>query len=382
MDHAIITRFEPGASYTGEPMLEVSGHGGVLAPQLVLDALCAAGARLAVAGEFTRRAYLNGRIDLVQAEATLDLIDARSPAMHRAALFHMEHGLSRRVGILREKVLGLQALLVYDIDFPDEDDGPVSAETIREQVAEVHDALEALLRHAPEGELVRDGALTVIAGRPNAGKSSLFNALLGLQRAIVTEVPGTTRDAIEALLTVDGYPFRLVDTAGIREDPERIEGLGIEVARAYLEHAHLVLLCVEADRELSPGETEFQNRARTILVRTKADLTAAEDAAGIPVSTVSGSGLDELRREMLQAVYRGLVDSGEAPFVTHERQARALRRASREVEEFETARCTGVPTDVAITHLQDAVHELEELIGVVTHESVLDVVFGSFCVGK
>ncbi|MCK5483308.1 MAG: tRNA uridine-5-carboxymethylaminomethyl(34) synthesis GTPase MnmE, partial [Gemmatimonadetes bacterium] len=254
VDDVVVVRFSGPASYTGEDMLEISCHGGSLAPQLVLEAVCAAGARLAEPGEFTRKAFLNGKIDLLQAEAILDLIEARSPAMHQAALFQLDRGLSRRIEELREELLNLQGVIAYDIDFPEEDDGPVPAAQIDETAGRLFGGLSRMLELAPEGELLRDGALTVIAGRPNSGKSSVFNALLGFVRAIVTEEPGTTRDAIEALIGVDGYPFRLVDTAGLREDAGRIEGMGIEVARGYLQRADLVLLCVEADR--APGEDE------------------------------------------------------------------------------------------------------------------------------
>jgi tRNA modification GTPase len=387
VDHVLATQFVAPGSYTGEDTLEVSCHGGPLGPQLVLDACCAAGARVAERGEFTRRAYLNGRIDLIQAEGTLDLIDARSPAMHRAALFQVEHGLSDRIARLRDRLVELQALLVYDIDFPEEDDGPVRPEQVHGLLDIVRADLENLLRLAPEGELLRDGALAVIAGRPNTGKSSLFNSLLGLSRAIVTDVPGTTRDAIEAFLTVDGYPFRLVDTAGIRPEPEFIEGLGIEVARSYLANADLVLLCVEAGRELSPEEETFRLKDNTMLIRTKADLAATDLAAagqeaGLPVSAMTGEGLAELRGEMLSAAYRGLVESDGAPLVTRERHTRALRNALDHLLAFKSAQNDRLPAEVAVTHLHEAVHEVEGLIGVVTPESILDVVFGSFCVGK
>ena len=204
VDDVVAVRFSGPASYTGEDMLEISCHGGSLAPQLVLEAVCAAGARQAEPGEFTRKAFLNGKVDLMQAEATLDLIEARSPAMHRAALFQLDRGLSRRIEDLREELLGLQALIAYDIDFPEEDDGPVPAVRIDEAADRLVSGLSRMLELAPEGELLRDGALTVVAGRPNAGKSSVFNALLGFERAIVTEEPGTTRDAIEGLVSVDG----------------------------------------------------------------------------------------------------------------------------------------------------------------------------------
>lgn len=406
LDRAVLTWFPGPDSYTGEDVLEISCHGGAVVPALLLDAVCAAGARPAERGEFTRRAYLNGKLDLVQAEATLDLVDARSVRMGRAALFALERGLSRRLEELRRLAIELQALIAYDIDFPDEDDGPVERERVERAAGELETRIEGLLRHAPEGEMLREGALTVIAGRPNAGKSSLFNSLLGVERAIVTEAPGTTRDAIEALLSVDGYPFRLVDTAGLRREAERIEEMGIEVARAYLDRANVVLVCVESGRPAEDDERAFVEELdrrigaeRVLVVRTKADLPIeapdgvsvfvrpngegdAERRAEVEVSAREGDGLEALRRSMLSAAYAGLAGQEEQPLVTRRRHARALERARASMEAFLDAWSAGHPPEIAATHLQDAVLALEELLGVVTNEDVLDALFSSFCVGK
>lgn len=395
VDDVVAVRFSRPASYTGEDMLEIGCHGGSLAPQLVLEAVCAAGARLAEPGEFTRKAFLNGKMDLMQAEATLDLIEARSPAMHRAALFQLDRGLSRRIEELREELLTLQGLIAYDIDFPEEDDGPVPAARIDEAADRLIGGLERMLELAPEGELLRDGALTVIAGRPNSGKSSLFNALLGFERAIVTEEPGTTRDAIEALISIDGYPFRLVDTAGLREDAGRIEGLGIEVARGYLQRADLVLLCVEADRMPGTDEAGFvhelleEDSSRIVILRTKADVCEGEASGRVsgsipelPASAVSGDGLPEVRAAMLERVYAGVRGDEETPVVTRARQIECLRRARADTVAFQEARKRGLPAEIAGTHVQDATLALEDLLGAVSTEDVLDRVFSSFCVGK
>lgn len=390
LDRALVTWFPGPKSYTGENMLELSSHGGPLVPATLLDAVCAAGARPALAGEFTRRAYLNGKLDLLQVEATLDLIDARSPRLRRAALFSLDKGLSRRIEALRASVLELQALLAYDIDFPGEDDGPLDRDRIHSSATKLLDDLEDMLRLAPEGELLREGALTVIAGRPNAGKSSLFNALLGEARTIVTDVPGTTRDAVEAMLSVNGYPFRLVDTAGIRESSEQIEGMGIEVARSYLERADLVLLCVDStagEEELTDAEVFADQTGRDCLfIRTKTDLYSGfvRDTSddGLSVSAHSGEGLTQLRAAMLKAVYEGLCESDEVPLVTRGRHSRALRAASGSLCGFLEAWSAGEPPEIAAVHLQEAVLPLEEMLGVVTGEDVLDTLFSSFCVGK
>jgi tRNA modification GTPase len=289
VDDCLAACFPAPRSYTGDDLVEISTHGGLVVPAAALAAFVAAGARLAEPGEFTRRAVLNGKMDLLQAEATADLIDAGSPVQRRRALQQLERGLSDRLGALRGEILELEALIAYDIDFPEEDEGPVSETTVRRAWCVVRDRVADLLKTAPEGERLREGALLVIAGRPNAGKSSLFNALLGTERAIVTEIPGTTRDAIEAHAVIEGFPFRLVDTAGLRASTERIERLGIEVSKKYLAAADLVLYCEEGD---DPGRDEFltQVRVPVVVVRTKADVT------GAGVSVITGQGVPELRR--------------------------------------------------------------------------------------
>ncbi len=226
IDRGLYTVFPAPASYTGEDMVELSCHGGLLVPARLLAALHAAGARQATAGEFTRRAVLNGKLDLVQAEAVGDLIDATAPAQARAALHQLEGGLSRRLAALRESLVQVQSLLGYEIDFPGEDDGPVPPARIAAALEDAAERIGRLVATAPSVERLREGALLVFAGRPNAGKSSLFNALLGDERALVTEVPGTTRDTIEAHTDFLGWPVRLADTAGLWNSPDRIDRHG------------------------------------------------------------------------------------------------------------------------------------------------------------
>jgi tRNA modification GTPase len=375
-------------SYTGEDVVEISTHGGLVVPAAAMAALVAAGARPAQPGEFTRRAVLNGKMDLLQAEATADLIDAGSPAQRRRALQQLERGLSDRLGVLRREILELEALMAYDIDFPEEDEGPVSPERLRRAWEVVRWRVADLLRTAPEGERLREGALLVIAGPPNAGKSSLFNALIGSERAIVTEIPGTTRDAIEAHAVIEGFPFRLVDTAGLRESDERVERLGIEVSRKYLAAADLVLFCEAADGEGGTGEEDAFIRACTapvVRIRTKADLLLVpRPPSPLPlVSVVTGEGLAELRRRLAEVAFGHLLALGDVePVVTRARHRAALERALAELDQFQAARLARVDAAAAATHLRAAVLALDDLIGAVTPDDVLDRVFATFCVGK
>jgi tRNA modification GTPase len=387
LDRPLVTRFEPGRSYTGEALVEIATHGGYVAPAAVLAALVVAGAREALPGEFTRRAVLNGKLDVVQAEAIGDLIDARSHAMQRAALAQLDGGLSRRVARLREQVLEVEALLAYDIDFPEEDDGPVPRARIAAASRAVIAALDALLATAPAGELVREGAVVVIAGPPNAGKSSLFNALLGQSRAIVTAIPGTTRDALEAVVDAGSWPLRLVDTAGLRATEDVIERLGIEVSEQYLARAQAVLACGESASAVAECVARVQSltEAPIIPVRTKADLPEpAADPPAVAVSAETGAGLHALLRAVVDALAsRYGAPDAELPLVTRARHRRALEEARDEMVLFERAWGSGeLPPVVAAVHVRAAAGALEELIGAVDVEDVLDRVFSTFCVGK
>jgi len=384
IDEGLVTVFRAPHSYTGEDLVELSCHGGLLAPALLLAALHEAGARPAAPGEFTRRALLNGKLDLLQAEAVGDLVDATAPAQGRAALHQLEGGLSRRLLGLREELLELLSLLAYDIDFPEEDDGPVPPERIRHRLESVAASVASLLATAPAGVRLREGALVVLAGRPNAGKSSLFNALLGIERSLVTELPGTTRDTVEAASEVAGWPVRLADTAGLREADERLERMGIEVSRRYVASADLLVLCVEAGRPPTTEERALLRERPSLLVRSKADLVPIaerESEAGIPVSIVSGEGLDRLRGALADALFSSAGGYGELePMLTRERHQVALSRAA---EALAAARPElGKDAVLAAHHVRGAVTALEEVVGLVHPDEVLGRVFERFCVGK
>ena len=397
VDRALVTRFERGRSFTGEPLVEISTHGGPVSSALVLAAVVAAGARQALPGEFTRRAVMNGKLTLAQGEAIGDIIDATSRSAHRLALDALDGGLVRRVLALRDALLDVEALIAYDIDFPEEDDGPIAPERIARSADEVSALLDALIATAPAGELVRDGALVVLAGPPNAGKSSLFNALLGDARALVTPIPGTTRDAIEAVIDAPGWPLRLVDTAGLRESTDTIEKLGIEVSERYLARAQVVLACGERpeDIDATTGRIAAISSAPMLGVLTKQDRPDAgattattghgQDARSfVSVSAETGAGLGELLARVEETLAASFtVAAPDMPVVTRARHLAALRVARAEMHEFsESWASSELPAPVIAVHLRAAVSALEELVGAVDTEDVLDRVFRSFCVGK
>ena len=403
IDQPIVATFAGPRSYTGEDTVELSTHGGHAVPQAVLRAFLHAGAREARPGEFTRRAVLNGKLDLVQAEAIGDLVDASSDAMRRMVLHQLDGSLSRQIDDLRDRLLNVEALLAYEIDFPEEDHGPLNRGRIAEAAAQVESRLRELLDTAPATELVREGAIVVIAGRPNAGKSSLFNAIVGEMRAIVTDIPGTTRDAIEARVELNDWPVRLVDTAGLRDTDHVVERLGIEVSERYLANAHVILAC--DDRPQQFGETvqtvHSLTSAPIIAVLTKADRLAADHGdhgdhgdygadhspaydGAVLVSAQSRTGLQTLAarvREVLDDHY-GTIPVNR-PALTRARHRMAIERARNETMEFQAHRSRDdLPASIAAVHIRAAVYALDELIGAVDVDDVLGRLFSTFCIGK
>jgi tRNA modification GTPase len=311
-----------------------------------------------------------------------DLIDATAPVQARAALAQLDGSLSARLADLRERLLEAEALLAYDIDFPGEDDGPVASSTIVAALEAAAERVRRLLATAPAGERLREGALVVLAGRPNVGKSSLFNALLGQERALVTEIAGTTRDAIEAHTDFLGWPVRLADTAGLRAVDDRVEQLGVAVSRRWLAAAALVLLCAEAGRPLDTEESAIGANPSTLVVRTKTDLMPG-GAGELTVSALTGEGLDRLRHAAGTRLFGDRIQLADLePALTRARHVEALRRA---LEALEQARPHLSPVGdpvLAAHHVRHAVRALDELIGVVDVEEVLGRVFAGFCVGK
>ena len=398
LDDAILTAYPAPHSFTGEDVVELSTHGGHVVPTLVLAACVAAGARLALPGEFTRRGVLNGKLDVLQAEAIADLIDARTMAMQQQAMAQLDGGLSRRVLALRDEVVQLEALLAYDIDFPEEDDGPIAPARIAAGAHRLRDSLDALLATAPRAALVRDGALVVIAGPPNVGKSSLFNSLLGESRALVTPIAGTTRDAIDGLLDRSPIPLRLVDTAGLRDTDDALEQLGIEVSGRYLAGARIVLACGASDTDvrLACDAVGARTAATIVPVHTKADLiddgaprdSSTREARFSYVSAETGEGLSAMLARidavLAESDARSIsAPSADAIVITRERHQRGLREARDEITRFLEGWSSGeLPATVAAVHLQSARDALAELVGAIGTEEILDRVFAEFCIGK
>lgn len=404
LDQVVVVRYDAPSSFTGEDALEISTHGGLVVPTTVVAAVIARGARMAAPGEFTRRAVLNGKLDILQAEASADLIAAGSRAAQRVALQQLDGGLSRRITALRDKVVEIEALIAYDIDFPEEDDGPIAPARTLSALETLETALRGLLATARGGELVREGALAVLAGAPNVGKSSLFNALIGRSRAIVTAIPGTTRDALEAVIDADPWPIRAVDTAGLRTTADPVERLGIEVSESYLARAAVVLCCGDDERSLRDAAASVRAAQRhagadespLIAILTKCDLSRNEaidvaalgseldSAAAIEVSAETGAGVQRLLATIEEVLDHAVgLPELDAPVLTQARHQHAVEHALAELQAFRRAwREDELPATIAAVHLHAAGDALRDLIGSIDTEHVLDEVFRRFCVGK
>ncbi len=398
VDEVILTVMRAPASYTREDVVEINCHGGIVPLKRVLELVLAAGARPAEPGEFTRRAFLNGRLDLAQAEAVLDVIRARTELSLRAALRQLEGGLSRRIRGLRDEIADLLSELEAAIDFPEEDVDAAAAGTVRDRAGKVKKELEKLLATADSGIVLREGILAVICGKPNVGKSSLMNALLGQDRVIVAPHPGTTRDAIEEVVNVRGVALRLVDTAGIAETVDPVEKESVERSRRYLEGADLILLVLDGSAALDGKDRSLISRVKEkpmLAVINKTDLPQKLDAAKLrkllgregtigirKISALTGSGLEELEQAIVDRFWQGGILSGNEEIITSARHRQALREAKTSLSRAIAALKENRPPECAASDLRETLDSLGEIVGETTTEDVLDRIFERFCIGK
>lgn len=378
IDQGIALFFPAPHSYTGEAVLELQGHGGPMVVQQVLEACLDAGARPAEPGEFTRRAFLGGRLDLAQAEAVADLIDAASREAARSAMRSLSGEFSAAIDRLREAMVELRALTEAMLDFPEDEVDTLHRADADARLGDLRRAAQDVLAKSRQGSLLRSGVHVVLAGAPNVGKSSLLNRLAGEERAIVTPIPGTTRDALREPVQIDGVPFTLVDTAGLRASGDRIERLGMERTRRELASADVVLLIAEAGT--SPAEVvEVSPSAARVVVFNKIDLhpqfLPPENALGVSART--GAGLEALRKAILRAA--GWSSSGESIFLARERHVRALYSCAEHLgrAENEAGRWEIFAEELRLAH-----DELSSITGAFTSDDLLGEIFSRFCIGK
>jgi tRNA modification GTPase len=382
VDQVIATCFLAPRSYTGEDVVEISCHGAPVILRHALEQACLAGARLAEPGEFTLRAYLNGRIDLPQAEAVRDLIEATTLYQARVATQQLEGSVSRRLKPAKEQLLELIALLEAGIDFAEDDISVAPAAEILRHLDPIAAALDNLIASFSYGKIVHGGFTLAIVGRPNVGKSSLFNRLLEQDRAIVTDIPGTTRDLVSETASIEGIPVRFVDTAGIRYSHDVVETLGIERSYQAMADADVTLVVVDASAPLTDDDRDLIDRARMqgkyIVAGNKSDLATLPET--LPVSALTGEGVDELRRRLIATIApHGEIEGG---FITNLRHERLLKESREALEQARTAAASGIPHEMLLLDLYSALRFIDAITGATTADDILNRIFSTFCIGK
>ena len=388
IDQALVTLFPKPNSYTGEDVVEISSHGSPPVVQFIVERAMELGARLAEPGEFTRRAYSNGRMDLVQAEAVRDLIDAVTLYQARVAVRQVDGGLSKKIQPLKKQLVDCISLLEAGIDFAEDDVDVASDDHILTRLAPVKAGVARLADGFKFGKVVRSGLKLAIVGRPNVGKSSLFNRLLARDRAIVTPTAGTTRDAIAEIASFDGIPVELVDTAGIRATADAIEAEGVERSWQAIHEADLVLVVFDLSEPSDTADDALWQRAGAacdaIAVGNKSDLDTKLGAADtlIRVSAKTGEGLDELRRRIRERALPGLDSTDDGAFVTNIRQESLLRLTLDALEKTENAIRERVPHEMLLLDLYEVLEPLDQITGSTTLDDILENIFSTFCIGK
>ncbi len=395
LDEVLVTVMRGPRSFTAEDVVEVSTHGGIVAVKSVLELILRSGARMAEPGEFTKRAFLNGRIDLAQAEAVIDLIRSKSDRAFQVAQKQAGGALSKLILPMRQQLIELLAHVEVNIDYPDDDIEEVTTSHIRDNCSELLERVEGLLKRADEGKILREGIVTVIVGRPNAGKSSLLNALARDNKAIVTDIAGTTRDIVEESVSISGIPLRLLDTAGIRETSDVVERIGVERSKNAIEDADLILLVLNNHEPLHEDERKLLKQMKdrpTIVVVNKMDLPSQLELTEIEadynkerivqLSAKEGSGIEALENAVSKLFFSGEVEAGDLTYVSNARHIALLHQTRQSLEDAISATHEGVPIDLIQIDIAAAWESLGGILGDAAGDSLLDQIFSQFCLGK
>jgi tRNA modification GTPase len=393
LDEVLVSVFRGPNSYTKEDVIEISTHGSPFILQKVIELLIEKGARTAKPGEFTQRAFINGRFDLAQAEAVADLISSENAAMQQTAMKQMRGGFSQEIKQLRDQLVHFASMIELELDFSEEDVEFANREALERLIDEIQTTLRPLIESFKWGNVIKNGVPIVIAGRPNAGKSTLLNALLNEQRAIVSDIEGTTRDTIEDQLTIEGITFRFIDTAGLRETTDTIEAIGVQRTQAKMKEASLILYLIDLKKtalaqlneELAPI---IAIGVPFVVIGNKQDLLSADELSEwqkrhtiIPLSASSLSGVDKLKRELVDRVKENKVSAGQT-VVTNSRHYQSLLRTNDALEKVKNALNTNVTGDFLALDIREALLHLGEITGEITNDDLLDNIFSKFCIGK
>lgn len=396
IDEVLLAYMKGPRSYTAEDVVEIHCHGGIIPITSILKEVIKKGARLAEPGEFTKRAFLNGRIDLVQAEAVMDLICAKTEKLAKASINQMEGGLSGHIKRMRERLIDIMAHIEVTIDYPEEDIDEVASQSIRNDINHIVNDIENLLSTAEHGRLIRQGIKAVIIGKTNVGKSSLLNALVKEERAIVTDIPGTTRDVIEEFINIKGVAVRIIDTAGIRETLDQVEQIGIQRSKQNIERADLIITVLDASSPLEDQDREIleylkDRKALVILNKidkpVKLDRKQIEELIGseIPIVETSltlGKGIDKVEDIIYKMFFRGELEISDDLMITNIRHQEALNKARRYLLDALEGIDNELPMDIVSIDLRSAVDSLGAITGETVTEDLIDKIFSEFCLGK
>ena len=395
IDEVLVAYMKGPNSYTAEDVVEINCHGGFISVKRILELVLSKDVRLAEAGEFTKRAFLNGRIDLSQAEAVIDVINAKTDKAHEVAENQLDGSLSNRIREFRDKVTELLAQVEVAIDYPEEDIEFIAYTTLEEKTRELNKDIKKLYETSESGKIFREGLKTVIVGKPNVGKSSLLNSILGENRAIVTDIPGTTRDVIEEFVNIKGIPLKIVDTAGIRETDDVVEKIGVEKSMASFDTADLIIMVVDSSSELSEEDREILEKVQgkeTIILLNKTDLPQVIDEEEvkkyvneeniIKISALHNEGIEDVHDRIEAMVYKGDIKSSSNVIITNSRHKDALYRAMKSAEDAMRAIEDRMPLDFVEVDLKNIWDYLGYINGDTVSEDLLDNIFHNFCIGK
>lgn len=392
IDEVLLSKMEKPNTFTREDVVEINCHGGIVVLKRVLELVIAEGARLAEPGEFTKRAFLNGRIDLSQAEAVIDLINSKTAESSKAAVMQLEGRLSEKLSNIRRSLIQLIASIEVTVDYPEHDIEEITAQQVNNELGGIISKLEELAKSFERGKVIREGISAVIVGRPNVGKSSLLNELSGKNRAIVTDIPGTTRDIIEEYVNINGIPMRILDTAGIRETKDVVEKIGVDRAQREIENADLVIMMLDARTGMEESDAAIYNKVKdkkNIIILNKVDLVDEVNEDSLPegvnivkMSLKNGIGIDKLEDEITNLFFKGEIVSNDEVLLTNVRHKHLIDMAIRSIKDARNAYENAMPIDMMTIDIKNAAEYIGQITGESVSEDVVHEIFSRFCLGK